>query len=77
MPNINFQGFSDYHQRKLCSVTFNNEFDKRNFESNFNIYFRNHQVQAEPDLLNRLTVNVVYISELNDEVIKELIDKLL
>lgn len=76
MPKVEFKGFSEQHRRNLCSVSFEDNLSKVKFESNFNMNFRNHQVQAEPDSFDSLTVNIVYITEVNDEVIKYLINQL-
>lgn len=76
MPIIKFKGFSPYHERKVCSITFLTEYDRVKFETNFNGNFSGPQVMAELEQ-NSLTVNITYTNEVSDNEIRHVVNKLL
>jgi len=72
MPDITFRGYSKYHDRNVCSVSFNNEFENIRFQGAFNSKYRAANVQAEPSGSKTIT-NIVYTNEITEEQIRNVI----
>ncbi|MGE7216575.1 hypothetical protein ACQKJC_08755 [Priestia koreensis] len=76
MPEIKFNGFSKYHSRNVCSVTFNTAHERISFEAKFNMQFRSPQIVAEQDNNNSLNVNIAYTNDVSDEYIEFIINQI-
>ncbi|NOU95626.1 hypothetical protein GC093_20680 [Paenibacillus sp. LMG 31456] len=72
---INYLGFSNYHRRYCFEISFSDEITRIKFENIFNMNFRDHTIQAEPDRSSSFVEYVVFANEEHKESINAILKK--
>ena len=70
MRNVDFKGFSQYHQRDLFEVSFDTLREAATFEGTFNLNRGSHMLEANRDKYNECLVNVVFSSDMSEQQVE-------
>lgn len=77
VTKVKYHGFSSKHGRNLCSITFNDEAEKVTFHFAFNGGYSNSMVEAQPEPTDKLTLNIVYTDEIDENKLKTVVNQLI